>query len=168
MNEHFLKWYEHYPRKEGKGQAVKAWDRLTKTMSDEDKEKFLQICILAIDAQKRYRRQAEAAGDWQADWKMPSTWLNGYCWDDEIPSHLDIKKAPPLGTCGENGCPNKIHGPKFTKCAYHLSTSSENFQALRDFYKSKGLGKKQGESRDEWLNRLKECAKTYMSRMNKI
>lgn len=67
--EGFLKFWEAYPRKTAKGQALKAWP------GDELAEKIL------------------AALSWQVPtWgeiqyvKHPATWLNARCWEDEKPS----------------------------------------------------------------------------------
>jgi len=78
--------WEHYPHKVSKGQAVKAWDKIS---PDDDLEKKI---LLALSAQKKYRSEAKSTGEFVPPWKYPATWLNGQCWLDEIPSHGALKE----------------------------------------------------------------------------
>jgi len=85
MNGFDLFW-ETYPHKVSKGQAVKAWDKIS---PDEELEKKI---LLALSAQKKYRGEAKSTGEFVPPWKYPATWLNGQCWLDEIPSHGALKE----------------------------------------------------------------------------
>lgn len=68
----FLEFWFIYPRKEGKQAAKKAWD---KAVSAESQETI-------IAAASRY---AEARSKEDPKYtKMPTTWLNAGCWDDEV------------------------------------------------------------------------------------
>lgn len=78
MSEGFLKFWEAYPRKTAKGQALKAWP------GDELAEKIL------------------AALSWQVPtWgeiqyvKHPATWLNARCWEDEKPATSQTVRRQP-------------------------------------------------------------------------
>jgi len=85
MNGFDLFW-ETYPHKVSKGQAVKAWDKIS---PDEELEKKI---LLALSAQKKYRGEAKSTGEFVPPWKYPATWLNGQCWLDEIPSHGALRE----------------------------------------------------------------------------
>jgi len=65
----FEAWWGTYPRKTGKGAALKAYTKARAKASAED--------LLAGIA--RYMRQKPD----YADWKHPATWLNADCWLDE-------------------------------------------------------------------------------------
>lgn len=74
----FARWYEHYPKKAGKGQALKAYRTARKKASAED----------LLDGLQRYiddLRGRKARGEFTPEWKNPATWLNGECWLDEAP-----------------------------------------------------------------------------------
>lgn len=65
----FDEWYELYPRKRGRGQALKAFrTALTKATFPE-----------LIAGVERYKRLKPA----YADWRHPATWLNGEGWLDK-------------------------------------------------------------------------------------
>jgi uncharacterized protein YdaU (DUF1376 family) len=79
----FLKWYESYPRKVGKGRARTAYIKaLKKTTGD-----------ILLKGSERYA--GERAGEDQSFTKHPSTWLNSECWDDD--------PAPQKGNENEHG-----------------------------------------------------------------
>ena len=91
----FDRFWSAYPKKEGKGAAIKAWEKATKDLSVDEIIDFTDKAVLAIDAQKRERWDA-------SDRKyipMPSTWLNQCRWLDEIKSHVDIRQQS-VETCG--------------------------------------------------------------------
>lgn len=161
----FDRFWSVYPRKVAKGTAKRAWDKTFKGMERTEAEALTNQITLAIEAQQRYRRHAEEHKEFMPDWKHPATWINGQCWLDEIPSHAELTAKHQEKICAEEGCETPVHGPHFTLCTYHLSTSGDNFEQVRDFYRRNGLGRKPEESRDEWLARLKATAKQYLSRM---
>ncbi len=74
----FAEWYSHYPRKKGKGQAVKAYRAAVKKVSAERLLESLKAQIPSLMS-----KGAEYC-------PYPATWLNGESWDDEI-------EQPPTG-----------------------------------------------------------------------
>jgi len=74
----FLEWYSHYPRKQSKKPAFEAWGLLVDVRPD---------LGAMIAAARDYA--ASVAGLDRTKIKMPATWLNAQCWEDEItpPSH---------------------------------------------------------------------------------
>jgi hypothetical protein len=91
----FDRFWSAYPKKEGKGAAIKAWGKATKDLSVDEIIDFTDKAVLAIDAQKRER--------WDASERkyipMPATWLNQCRWLDEIKSHVEIRQQS-VETCG--------------------------------------------------------------------
>lgn len=69
----FVRFWDAYPRKVAKREALKAWDRLKPT--DRDVEDILQ----AIDRQKRSQEWRKDHGEFIPH---PSTWLNQGRWED--------------------------------------------------------------------------------------
>lgn len=163
---YFERFWRAYPRRSSKGDAFKAWEKTTKGYSDKDLEDFTKMAVLALDAQKRYRHKAKALGEFVPDWKLPATWLRADCWLDEIPSLMladDQQRRRELKTCIVESCTVEVHGPQFDKCAYH--TSMDNAQGLREHYARHGLNRRDGESREDWLARLKRIAKEAASKV---
>lgn len=66
----FRRFWEAYPRKEGKGHAKRAWIRATRKASGQ------QIVCGA----EKYRDDPNREKPFT---RLPATWLNGECWDDE-------------------------------------------------------------------------------------
>lgn len=73
----FGRWYELYPLKKGRGQALKAFTKLNPSPEQ------VEAMIAAVESQKADRLRRQAAGEWVPDWKHPATWINGECWADE-------------------------------------------------------------------------------------
>ena len=107
LESRFESFYSKYPIKKSKAQARKVFAKLNPD------DLLLQKIIRALRAQIENRDHAIAAGVWVPEWKHPSTWLNGQCWEDsliEIPAHSSAQ--PHMG--GRN------HGATST----HRSASS--------------------------------------------
>jgi hypothetical protein len=66
----FLDWYMAYPRKEARAAAERAYAKARKTVSAE----------VLLEGAQRY---AEDPNRERQFTKLPATWLNGGCWDDE-------------------------------------------------------------------------------------
>lgn len=74
----FEEFWKKYPKKVGKGKARNKYIILLK------KDKAIHPVILeAIDNQIKYRAYLKGKGEFVADWKHPTTWLNQECWDDD-------------------------------------------------------------------------------------
>jgi len=139
----FDDWYSRYPKKVGKGAAKKAWDKI------KPDAKMEEDMIFSIGAQKRYKAEAKAAGEFVPVWCNPSTWLNEQRWEDEIKSHADLKErvnskscrcgqpATHAGLClpcFEKNNPN-IYADELRKICgdrkFHKMTRDENFKEMR-------------------------------------
>lgn len=70
----FDDFYSCYPRHEGKGQAEKAYRAALKIVSG---DKILESC-------KALAEHHAALGTDKQYIKLPATWLNGKCWEDEL------------------------------------------------------------------------------------
>lgn len=78
INSDFEDWYQHYPRKVGRGQAERAFK---KALNETD----LQTLIATT------RSYAEQCIGKDAQFiKHPSTWLNGKCWLDEDTDSYEV------------------------------------------------------------------------------
>lgn len=69
----FDDWYRDYPRKDAKGQARKAYRAALKKADPDTLARGRDLYIARIKADGTERRYI----------KLPSTWLNGECWDDD-------------------------------------------------------------------------------------
>lgn len=78
----FEQWWETYPRKRGKGQALKAYRTARKTATAED----------LIDAVASQRATLTAKGPDFVPY--PATWLNGQRWLDEIETGTPADEHP--------------------------------------------------------------------------
>lgn len=79
----FESFWNVYPIHKAKGQAYKAWQKLSPDSS------LQALLISAIESQKQERAKA-APGQFIPEWKYAGTWLNQHCWLDE-----PIKTAAP-------------------------------------------------------------------------
>lgn len=79
----FLRWWDIYPRKEGKGAAYKAWQAATRT-----------VLVSTIDKKtEQYRAAWDNWSQAQRDYTpMPATWLNQRRWEDD-PAEWNKGKA---------------------------------------------------------------------------
>jgi hypothetical protein len=69
IDDEFGVWYAAYPRKQGRGQAIKAYRQARKKAD-------AAVLLAGIE---RYKKLKPA----YADWRMPATWLNGEGWLDQ-------------------------------------------------------------------------------------
>lgn len=76
----FELWYAAYPRKQGRGQALKAF-RAALAKTD---------LTTLLDGISKYKRAKPA----YADWAMPATWLNGERWLDESYETGTVRPPP--------------------------------------------------------------------------
>jgi len=85
ISEQFNQFWAIYPRKKGKGQAIKAFEKaLLKT--------DLETILAGVEAYKEYEDMYDPQFI-----AHPTTWLNGERWDDE---HIEVKvvsKSPYVG-----------------------------------------------------------------------
>jgi hypothetical protein len=83
--ESFATFWEQYPKKVAKPQALKAWKKIKPA------GQVLASLMAALEKQK-------ASADWQKDAgqfiPFPASWLNGRRWEDEAPPAADKTAAP--------------------------------------------------------------------------
>ena len=102
----FVEFWQAYPgTKQNKNKCMEKYKKFTP-------DQHTQI-MLAIDAQKRWRREAEkTTGAFVKAWRLPYTWLNQSGWEDENPygsmSEMKEKQKERLCKCG-NAMPCETH-----------------------------------------------------------
>lgn len=110
----FERFYTAYPRRVGRGAALKAFEKLK---PDDD---LLKEMILAIQAQIRSRKQRQDAKEFIPDWPHPATWLNGQRWLDELPSSMELKAKAQADErkckCGRPAVCLADNGPACARC----------------------------------------------------
>lgn len=158
----FERFWSCYPKRIGKGAALKSWEKLEQT-----EEFFLKI-ILAVDAQKRFRGKVEQANrlvpermrKFLPEWPHPSTWLNQQRWEDEIPStsetvdKIQNEKAEKCD-CGKTAT-IPIDSRWFCSWCYsktYCTAGPTGLDILRAAFKRHNLHKRAGESGAEYLAR---------------
>ena len=159
----FERWWASYPRKQSKGAAEKSWERLGPD------EAFTTKMVLAVEAQQRYRKWAIKQNKFVADNKLPATWLNQKCWEDQIPSMHEseglVAKCPGK-PCSVKGCVCDTVGPAFDLCQEHLTFSLPAWKSDSERLRSQltKVDKQVGESWQEacqrwWKEEGKEALK---------
>lgn len=71
----FDQFWERYPKKKDKTRAIKAWNRIHPDIE------LLKTILLAVDRQKHMPEWQKENGQYIP---LPSTWLNGSRWEDEL------------------------------------------------------------------------------------
>ena len=87
LEERFERFWEAYPKKKGKGDAEKKWQRIRPS------EDLLQKMLDALAAQKMSAQWQKANGDYIP---YPGTWLNQKRWEDEVESGVGESAPPPV------------------------------------------------------------------------
>ena len=83
----FDEFWKAYPRKLGKGDALKAWKKLSPS------DDFRSEILSAVVAQSKWPDWIKEGGQFIPH---PATWLNGCRWEDELPEKP--KSTPGVGT----------------------------------------------------------------------
>ena len=162
----FDDFYEQYPNKKSRGQALKVWEKLKP-----GEELFNQI-VAALQIQKRWRQEATKAGQFVPPWKMPATWLNGQCWLDQMEgtfSDLRAQQESKPVACQGGGkyCEGKAvakGGGGLWLCPWCFSEKHADMGLLRDGFKRYGLGRKEGETQEDYRKRLVGAAREASTR----
>lgn len=129
LTELFDEFWAGYPVKKGKGAARKAYE---KALKGNDKRELHKDILLAIEAQKRYRNEAQSAGEFIPQWKHPATWINQECWYDEIKSHAELRQdSQPPTICEMPDCSEPVHVTG--RCAYHYCQTVPYSQHIVSF-----------------------------------
>lgn len=111
--------------------------------------------LLALQAQIKFYNDAQAKGEWQANFPMVSTWVNQERWSIEIESHSELKARHESKTCHYHDCDKETHGPRFNYCTKHLTHTTQFKQEVKASLVKNGLMKKKGETPIEWQQRLR-------------
>lgn len=83
----FLTFWESYPEKKEKRAAWRAWGRMKARPS-------VSAMVEAVRLQAVDRARAKAQNEFYPEWKNPSTWLTGGCWEDALKYAVKKEKAP--------------------------------------------------------------------------
>lgn len=111
--ESFNRFWERYPKRIGKGQAVKAWEKI-----NPDNE-LLDKILSSVDAQIASGQLNK--GQYT---KNPSTWLNAECWNDEIIIRSENEgnrghNTRPESSTGANAIRDRFSPENLAKSKYH-------------------------------------------------
>ena len=100
-----------------------AWNRDTKGKTPEDKDELLKTCLLAGEAQTKYRIEQEKAGERLCRPKGIAVWFNAGDYFAEIGSHAELKEKAHQAECAVDGCSLPVYQPKGDKpfCIDHFS-----------------------------------------------
>ena len=121
----FDDFWSHYPKKVGKGAARKAWEKL-----NPDKELIADI-MFSVDQQKRYKKEAKTAGEFEPPWKHPATWLNQECWEDEIKSFSRLKEKVESRNCK---CGQPVQFGKYCQNCYEAKVPNPYREELKAIF----------------------------------
>lgn len=144
----FDEFWELYPhgRRRAKGKCRPKYAKLVRKGLH---PKIIEALHLQIKAYNTKIKDKTKTKDFVADWKLSETWLNGECWDDDVPtravlqknrySYLDIEKTPAQKEMEREQ--EKIHADKsWTYLAKVANMSIEDFkqQSLERWKKKYG------------------------------
>lgn len=87
-DEAFDLFWEHYPRKIGKGVAKRTWKKLTPA----EMQKTIDV-VQSDEFQSFMKKQKRGKDDFR---KHPSTWLTGGCWDDQFVENNSMPNGDPF------------------------------------------------------------------------
>jgi hypothetical protein len=79
-SEEFEVFWSEYPIKKEKLDAFKAWKKI------KPNEELQETILSAVQQQKEWR-ESRLPGEFIPEWKLPTTWLNKGCWEDEVTHH---------------------------------------------------------------------------------
>lgn len=78
QSEGFDEFWSAYPNKKGKGQALRAWSKI------KPDQILINTILMAVRDQIEEKELLTQHGKFCPEWKNPSTWLNGQCWEDGL------------------------------------------------------------------------------------
>lgn len=152
--------------------AYDAWDKHWRELAPKSNSRALFLKYVMRDAKKltpELRREIELAVEQQtAAWRAQarkekvigvpnlSSWYNAERWTDDI-SHDNLskeKECKTLPICSVPGCGRPVLGNAYTLCSFHIP--HDHHERLRKAYIAAGLQRKEGETKEEQLIRIKE------------
>lgn len=126
-------------------EAAKAWKTAIKINKEdpdpkvrkETEDQLYIKCILALEAQERFRRDERAAGEKPPQPVMLTVWLNNGRWGLDIGSHAELKQRVASQKCK---CGRDVMGPSFDKCddcyPFEDGKMTGNMaEEMRDYYR---------------------------------
>lgn len=152
----FETFWHHYSNKSGKGAARTAYEKQEKLNGN--KKDFMQIVLAAIATQKKFRTQQKSKGQWVANWKNPTTWLNQECFCDEVMLEEEKKTASILSQCTKPDCREPIHGSRFTFCEIHEGRR-DTTNLMPELQEAGRLFGKFCKNADDWREKYRELVK---------
>jgi hypothetical protein len=84
----FDSFYQKYPVKKAKQEAIKAWNKL------KPENGTVELILSAIQKQKDANEASKKKGEFVPEWPYPATWLNGKRWEDE--THTTANEDKPV------------------------------------------------------------------------
>ena len=146
-----------------KGSKTKSHEALEKYIlkicGDQDPTEELEKIFLAMEAHKKYDREARSRGIWIARWKNVEAYINQRCWDIDLGSHAELKQKSVVPTCGHPDCTEPVHGPSFKLCTVHLAESIDPLkEKRREALRKAGVTMIPGESKQEFFMRCRQFA----------
>lgn len=155
----FDRFWNLYPHRKSKGEARKAWEKIEKDST------VVEQIYLSIDIQKRYMVEARKRGEFMPNWKLPATWLNKQCWEDEVPSISALRTKDEGSTkvceCGKPsmfGSSTPLNHCQACYMNYATDKGIAQIISKNDLYdaaKRHGFAKRKDESMEEYASRCK-------------
>ena len=165
---HDTKFWPAYPTDlshKKKGSKGESRDAMIKINPD---EKERDRIMAAMSAQIRYYRKAMNNNEQEDRWKHACRYIKQQQWDDEIPSTYELQERQSKLKCS---CGKPATHPSNRCCACY-SKISEKHDPLRDIkvetWNRLGLGKKTGETSDDYRVRMMETAKRNARNIGKL
>jgi len=112
----FEEFYAAYPNKQDRDRCKGYYKKISAEEHDE--------IMLALDAHKRWRKEAEKAGEFVPTWCNCATWIYRKRYRDHLPcSTSELKEKSKSVICAVEGCEEPVHAPKSSKpfCYHHWS-----------------------------------------------
>ena len=123
-------------------------------------EKEADSLMASLREQIRYYRKLKQSGAHGSEWTlgMLSTYLNGERWNDEIPSHSELKQNYTNKKCA---CGNDVDIKNVCWPCHCKLTGQEDWREKRiwEFYVKNNLGQQPYETKEIWRQRLMDTAR---------
>ena len=129
-----------YPVKHFKGFAWREspqtldnhWKRATSGKTPAEKDELLKVCLLAGEAQTKYRMEQEKHGERLHRPKGIAVWFNSGSYYDDIGSHAELKEKSEAKKChcGQNWPCEKHYYDTIKETDWRWKALNEHWQAL--------------------------------------
>ena len=136
----------------------RAWTKATRKLNEEQVGVLFADCMISAEIQSRYRGEQIKTGERLGRPVGLAVWINNGKWCDEVGSTSELKQKQESKICSTQGCERPIHGPSFLCCQDHLPDSWAADR--RSHAVERGFAKKDGESKADWIGRLRCIARS--------